>query len=156
MCHLPDFLFHLPILIPLCHVTSALSEIIGSPLPYDSVVELRDRMWEISPTLVRYDMTESTSPSVVLAGLKALEKKTGAVTKVSGVPFKKPIENFYQTDPISRAYVFFFSALIRGWCDWLIFWFLFYRSVIMAQCTKSFVKGESLRTPEQMSEAAFA
>ncbi|THU97513.1 NADH-ubiquinone oxidoreductase [Dendrothele bispora CBS 962.96] len=112
-------------------IIRALSEVIGSPLPYDSVVELRDRMWEISPSLVRYDMTEATSPEIALAGLKALEKKTAAA-KVSGALFQKPIANFYQTDPISRA------------------------SVIMAQCTRSFVKGETISTPEQKSEAAFA
>ncbi|KAF5372588.1 hypothetical protein D9758_005166 [Tetrapyrgos nigripes] len=112
-------------------IIRALSEIVGQPLPYDSVVELRDRMWEISPTLVRYDMTEPTSSELSLAGLMAVEKKT-AGAKVTGAAFQKPIANFYQTDPISRA------------------------SVIMAQCTKSFLKGESTGTPGQMSEAAFA
>ena len=81
---------------------SALSEVVGSPLPYDDVLSLRDRMWEISPTLLRYDTTEPTSVDVALAGLKALAAGT-ANAKVTGEPFKKPIENFYQTDPISRA-----------------------------------------------------
>ena len=61
-------------------------------------------MWEISPTLVRYDATERTSVDVALAGLKTLAAAT-ASAKVSGEAFKKPITNFYQTDPISRAYV---------------------------------------------------
>lgn len=59
-------------------------------------------MWEISPTLVRYDVVEPTSVDIALAGLKALVAGT-ATARVSGTPFKKPIENFYQTDPISRA-----------------------------------------------------
>lgn len=59
-------------------------------------------MWEISPTLVRYDITEPTSRGVMLAGLKTLISGT-ASAKVTGATFKKPIENFYQTDPISRA-----------------------------------------------------
>jgi NADH dehydrogenase (ubiquinone) Fe-S protein 1 len=81
---------------------SAFSEIIGCTLPYDDVLGLRDRMWEISPTLVRYDVTEQTSADVALAGLKALA--TRAVSgKISWAPFRKPISNFYQTDPISRA-----------------------------------------------------
>ncbi|KAF9237136.1 Ndufs1, NADH-ubiquinone oxidoreductase 75kD subunit (775) [Melanogaster broomeanus] len=75
-------------------IIRALSEVVGVPLPYDDVLHLRDRMWEISPTLVRHDVTEPTSV-------------------VSGAPFKKPITNFYQTDPISRA------------------------SVTMAQCTRA-------------------
>ena len=87
----------------------ALSEVVGSPLPYDDVLALRDRLWEVSPTLVRYDTTEPTSHDVVLAGLRALIAGT-ASAKVSGAAFKKPIENFYQTDPISRAYVLFSCA----------------------------------------------
>ena len=83
---------------------SALSEFVGTPLPYDDVLSLRDRLWEISPTLVRYDMTEPTSVDVALAGLKTLAATT-AGAKVSGGAFKKPIANFYQTDPISRACV---------------------------------------------------
>lgn len=81
---------------------SALSEVIGSPLPYDDVLSLRDRLWEISPTLVRYESREGTSVDIALAGLKTLIAGT-ASAKVTGTPFKKPIDNFYQTDPISRA-----------------------------------------------------
>ena len=81
---------------------SALSEVIATPLPYDNVLELRDRLWEISPTLVRYDITEPTSVDVALAGLKTIADKT-AGAKASDAPLRKPISNFYQTDPISRA-----------------------------------------------------
>jgi NADH dehydrogenase (ubiquinone) Fe-S protein 1 len=59
-------------------------------------------MWEISPTLVRPDVTERTSVDVALAGLQALVAHTAAA-KVSGGAFTKPISNFYMTDPISRA-----------------------------------------------------
>ena len=52
--------------------------------------------------MVRYDVTEPTSVEAALAGLKALVAGT-AKAKVTGEPFKKPIDNFYQTDPISRA-----------------------------------------------------
>ncbi|KIO30113.1 hypothetical protein M407DRAFT_158305 [Tulasnella calospora MUT 4182] len=97
-------------------IIRALSEIVGSPLPYDDVHGVRDRMWEISPTLVRYDATELTSTEVALAGLGYISGKTASTTS-SGQPFKNPISNFYQTDPISRA------------------------SVTMAQCTKAFVHG---------------
>ena len=73
-------------------------------LPYDDVLALRDRMWELSPSLVRYDTLEHTSTDIALAGLKVLAVHTASAT-VSGAPFLKPIANFYQTDPISRAYV---------------------------------------------------
>ena len=82
--------------------SSAISEVLGKPLPYDDVLSLRDRMWEISPTLVRYDTTERTSADVASLGLKTLAT-LNKTAKVSNVPFKKPIENFYQTDVISRA-----------------------------------------------------
>lgn len=95
---------------------SALSEIVGTPLPYDDVLSVRDRLWEISPTLVRYDTTERTSVEVALAGLKTLAAAT-AGAKVSGDVFKKPITNFYQTDPISRACVPPLYLLLTGHSD---------------------------------------
>ncbi|TFY62953.1 hypothetical protein EVJ58_g3543 [Rhodofomes roseus] len=114
-------------------IIRALSELVDAPLPYDDVLSLRDRMWEISPTLVRYDTLESTSIEAALAGLKTLAAGT-ANAKVSGAPFVKPISNFYQTDPISRA------------------------SVTMAHCTRAFVKGENYGFSELSSkpEAAYA
>ena len=81
---------------------SAISEAVGHPLPYDDVLSLRDRMWEVSPTLVRYDTTEPVSSAIALAGLKQMAVAT-ATAKVSGAAFRKPITNFYQTDVISRA-----------------------------------------------------
>ncbi|CCO35292.1 NADH dehydrogenase (ubiquinone) Fe-S protein 1 [Rhizoctonia solani AG-1 IB] len=74
-------------------------------------------MWDISPTLVRYDVTERTSTGVAQVGLNLLaqSKETG-----KGGAFEKVIKNFYQTDPISRA------------------------SVTMAQCTRAFVPGASV------------
>ncbi|KAH9934172.1 Ndufs1, NADH-ubiquinone oxidoreductase 75kD subunit (775) [Fomitopsis serialis] len=114
-------------------IIRALSEVVDAPLPYDDVLSLRDRMWEISPTLVRYDTLEPTSVDVALAGLKTLASGT-ANAKVAGAPFVKPISNFYQTDPISRA------------------------SVTMAHCTRAFVKGENYGFSElsSKSEAAYA
>jgi NADH dehydrogenase (ubiquinone) Fe-S protein 1 len=94
--------FHLYTLSsPICELR-ALSEIVGSPLPYDDVLSLRDRLWEVSPTLVRYDVTEPVSADIALAGLNQLTSKSAPAT-ASGAPFKKPITNFYQTDAISRA-----------------------------------------------------
>ncbi|KAG5643423.1 NADH dehydrogenase (ubiquinone) 78K chain precursor, 5-prime end [Asterophora parasitica] len=99
-------------------IIRALSEVVGSPLPYDDILEVRDRMWEISPSLVRYDTTEPTSVEVALAGLKDISTRTTGA-KISGAIFQKPITNFYQTDPISRA------------------------SKTMAECTRSFVEGKN-------------
>jgi NADH dehydrogenase (ubiquinone) Fe-S protein 1 len=81
---------------------SALSEVLGVSLPYDNVFSLRDRMWEISPTLIRYDITEQMSADIALVGLKLLAGNTAGI-HTSGTAFRNPIDNFYQTDPISRA-----------------------------------------------------
>lgn len=83
-------------------IVRALSEIIGgnAVLPYDETLEIRDRMFEISPTLVRYDEHEPTSEGVAKLAIQAwknLEKGK------SSAPLGKPIDNFYQTDAISRA-----------------------------------------------------
>jgi len=113
-------------------MNSALSEIVGSPLPYDDVLSLRDRMWEISPSLVKYDVAEPTSVDLATAGLRVLAQR--AAKNTSGTPFAKPITNFYQTDPISRA------------------------SVTMAQCTRAFVDGKDagFSRDEEKPQAAFA
>lgn len=132
---------------------SALSEIFDNTLPYDDVLTLRDRMWELSPSLVRYGTLERTSPDITLAGLKTLAAQT-ASAKVTGAPFLKPISNFYQTDPISRACVWLsFHGLLN-----LIVDFVTCRSVTMAQCTRAFVKSEQFRPSEsaKSSQAAYA
>ncbi|KAF8314329.1 uncharacterized protein EI90DRAFT_3136140 [Cantharellus anzutake] len=99
---------------------------VGTPLPYDDVLHLRDRMWEISPSLVRYDITEPTLNADNLATRKA--------APATNVPLNKPVANFYQTDPISRA------------------------SVTMAQCTRAFIKGENygFSETEKGAQAAVA
>ena len=68
-------------------------------------------MWELSPSLVRHDAIESTSVDIAAVGLKAIVAAT-ATAKVTGAAFQKPISNFYQTDPISRAYVHRASPII--------------------------------------------
>jgi len=93
----------------------------GVTLPYDGVLALRDRMWEISPAIVKYDATEATSTLFAAAGLAAMAGLRAA--SASGKPFKNPIHNFYQTDPISRA------------------------SVTMANCTRTFVEQSSVEGP---------
>lgn len=41
-------------------VLRALSEEVGSPLPYDNVEELRTRISTIAPHIVRFDVTEGS------------------------------------------------------------------------------------------------
>jgi NADH dehydrogenase (ubiquinone) Fe-S protein 1 len=127
------------------------SEVAGTPLPYDDVLSLRDRLWEISPTLVRYDITEPTSPEVASLGLKELIAKT-ATAKFTNTPYTKPISNFYQTDPISRASVVFFLRMNGLDTDSLTF----VRSLTMAQCTRAFVKGEDYGLFDEKRASALA
>jgi len=60
-------------------------------------------MWEIAPSVVRYDVTESSTPEIAAVSIASMAGL--GVGKASNTPFRKPITNFYQTDPISRAYV---------------------------------------------------
>ncbi|OAL55582.1 NADH-quinone oxidoreductase [Pyrenochaeta sp. DS3sAY3a] len=80
-------------------IIRAASEYFGAELPYDDVEALRDRMEEISPALRRYDLVEPASlPS--LSKVQLVDQNKGS--QASGSPLKKPIENFYFTDSISR------------------------------------------------------
>lgn len=92
-------------------IVRALSEVLDAKLNYDDVGGMRDRMWDISPTLTRYDEVESSSSALI--GLKGMVAAKGE-NKSTKKDFGKPIDNFYRTDPISRA------------------------SVTMARCTVSF------------------
>lgn len=87
-------------------ILRALSEAIGSPLPYDSLDEIRTRMAEIAPHLVKFDYIEPSGFEEL--ALKPDEQKL----KLNTTPFTDNIDNFYQTDAISR------------------------NSMIMARCTK--------------------
>lgn len=83
-------------------VIRALSEVLGVTLPYDDTLELRDRLFDISPTLVRYDVAERASPETAELGLDRLIAQ-GDLSQATGVPLTNPIKNFYQTDVVSRA-----------------------------------------------------
>jgi NADH dehydrogenase (ubiquinone) Fe-S protein 1 len=80
-------------------IIRAVSEYLGAPLPYDDIEALRDRMEEISPAMRRYDVVEPTGVPA-LSKVQLVDQNKGA--KISGEPFKKVIEDFYFTDPISR------------------------------------------------------
>jgi NADH dehydrogenase (ubiquinone) Fe-S protein 1 len=116
-------------------IIRALSELVGQPLPYDDVLSLRDRMWDISPTLVRYDSVETPSLDITKVGLNLLSSASSSAT-ASTTPFVKPIRDFYRTDPISRA------------------------SVTMAACSKSFThkNHESTNSIDELGtqQASFA
>lgn len=84
-------------------IIRATSEALGSPLAYDDLLSLRDRMAEISPSLTRYDIVEPSS--LALIGAKALLVDANKGSKAAGEKFMNPVnlENFYLTDVISRS-----------------------------------------------------
>lgn len=101
-------------------ILRALSEELGAPLPYDSVDDLRGRLAELAPHLVKYDGLE-------IAGFEDLViKNKRGDTKMNGTSFEDPIDNFYMTDSISR------------------------KSQVMARCSKEFNprKFKNFRDPE--------
>lgn len=92
-------------------IIRAASEFLGAPLPYDDVVQLRDRMVEISPALTSYDVVERASLPA-LSKVQLVEQNKGA--KATGEPLKKVIDNFYFTDVISRRYAVIHVSLHIG------------------------------------------
>lgn len=80
-------------------IIRAASEYFGTPLPYDDIEALRDRMEEISPVLGQYDIVEGTSMAP-LSKVQLVDQNKGA--KASGGPFRNVIDDFYFTDVISR------------------------------------------------------
>lgn len=89
-------------------IIRAASEFLGVPLPYDDVAGVRERMADISPALLQYDIVEPTSVQA-LSKVQLVDQNKGA--KPTGQPLKKVIENFYFTDVISRRYGFYSHRL---------------------------------------------
>ena len=90
-------------------IIRAVSEYFGQPLPYDDIEALRDRMEQISPVLRCYDLVEPSSLGS-LSKVQLVDQNKGA--KATGTPLKKPIENFFFTDVISRRYLFILFTLL--------------------------------------------
>lgn len=80
-------------------IIRALSEICGDPLPYDTLNDIRRRMTEIAPNLTRYgDVEEANFFSLAKELLKG-----GKPSATALIPPLVKLEDFYMTDPISRA-----------------------------------------------------
>ncbi|DBA80587.1 TPA: hypothetical protein ACH3X1_007848 [Trebouxia sp. C0004] len=83
-------------------IVRALSEYVGNQLPYDTINELRERMADVAPHLAKNDTVESP---MWLNGeyFKAFAEKVMKSEQASKEPFKSSIDNFYQTDSITRS-----------------------------------------------------
>jgi NADH-quinone oxidoreductase subunit G len=73
-------------------ILRALSGAIGHSLPFDTLPELRRRMWQTHPILAETDRV-----------VRAPWGSFGEPGPVDPTPFAYPIKDFYRTDPISRA-----------------------------------------------------
>jgi NADH-quinone oxidoreductase subunit G len=73
-------------------ILRALSAALGKPLPYDDLRQLRRHLYEVAP---RFQRLETVTP--------APWGSFGKEGPVTSEPFVSPIDNFYMTDPISRA-----------------------------------------------------
>ncbi|KAM4626456.1 NADH-ubiquinone oxidoreductase 75 kDa subunit, mitochondrial [Discoglossus pictus] len=82
-------------------IIRAISELAGVTLPYDDHDEVRARLQEVSPNLVRYDDVEEANYFKQAAELSKLMNQ-----QMQADPLVAPqltIKDFYMTDPISRA-----------------------------------------------------
>ena len=78
----------------------ALSERLGATLPYDTLDQLRAKLFADHPTFGRIDYVEGP------AGAAALDLgKLGASGELGDEPFASPVRSFYLTNPIARASV---------------------------------------------------
>ena len=68
----------------------------GCPLPYDSLDEIKTRMAELAPHLVKYDYIENSG----FEGLSLKSKSDSG--KVNHTPLTDNVDNFYMTDIISK------------------------------------------------------
>ena len=77
-------------------ILRAFSEMVGHMLPYDTIDQLRARLEQVNPVfgrvgfLPRFGCTDQSGPA-------------GDPAALSDAPFAPAINNYYQTDPISRA-----------------------------------------------------
>jgi NADH-quinone oxidoreductase subunit G len=80
-------------------ILRALSDHLGAPLPYDSLDELREKLFADHPSFGQIDYAPGSTPTQFeLSGL-------GAAGDLSDAPLASPIKDFYLTNPIARASV---------------------------------------------------
>ena len=73
-------------------ILRALSEVLGERLPYNNLGELRAKLIEANPVFAAIDQIAA-----------APWEEFGDAGEPDGAPFVLPVDNFYMTDPISRA-----------------------------------------------------
>lgn len=77
-------------------ILRALSDALGKRLPFDSLAQLRAKLYADHPHLAGIDQIAPSDPS----GVAAAAKLGGSIGKA---PFESPVKDFYLTNPIARA-----------------------------------------------------
>lgn len=77
-------------------ILRALSDVIGRRLPFDSLAQLRGRLFEAHPHLAAIGAIAAGDP----ADVRALASTSGRLGKSA---FTSPVEDFYLTNPVARA-----------------------------------------------------
>jgi len=77
-------------------ILRALSEVLGSKLPYDSLDQLRAKLFADHPTFGRIDYVPETAAAVDFAAL-------GKKGDVTDAPFASAVKSFYLNNPVARA-----------------------------------------------------
>jgi NADH-quinone oxidoreductase subunit G len=80
-------------------ILRALSEVLGHKLPYDSLDQLRAKLFADHPTFGQIDYAPGSVATVFDVGA------LGGDGEVSDAPFESPIKAFHLTNPIARASV---------------------------------------------------
>ena len=79
-------------------ILRALSDVLGHRLPFDSLAQLRAKLYEAHPHMARID--EIAEDETALDSLRAMADGSASM---SSEPFRPAVENFYLTNPILRA-----------------------------------------------------
>lgn len=82
-------------------IIRALSEIVGCKLPYDNLEQIRSRLDEVAPHLTRYGVAENAN---YFAEAEQLGRCSEGAYSSEKLEVKlQTLEDFFMTDPISRA-----------------------------------------------------
>jgi NADH-quinone oxidoreductase subunit G len=84
-------------------ILRALSEHVGAPLPYDTLGQLRGRLFADHPTFGQIDYAPGSTATSF--DLSSIGSSIGAASELTDTPFLNAIQNFYLTNPIARASV---------------------------------------------------
>src|SRR5690606_5173729 len=74
----------------------ALSAVLGAPLPFNSLTQLRAALYSEFPHLARID-------EIAAGDIADIRKLAGAAIKTRKAAFTAPVSDFYLTNPIARA-----------------------------------------------------